>query len=200
MILNNLLWWIICGTNRIDTDFKMKFTLVKNFISATKSKEEIHEQAERLLHDYGNNILRLAYSYLHNMSDAEDVLQETLIQFLKKEPMFENENHEKAWMLRVASNISKNKIQYNKIRKVDELNETLIAEERQDLSFVWEAVKILPEKYKEVIHLFYYEGYQTAEIANILGKNEATIRSNLSRGRLMLKQVLKEEFEVEERI
>lgn len=200
MILNNLLWWIICGTNRIDTDFKMKFTLVKNFISATKSKEEIHEQAERLLHDYGNNILRLAYSYLHNMSDAEDVLQETLIQFLKKEPTFENENHEKAWMLRVASNISKNKIQYNKIRKVDELNETLIAEERQDLSFVWEAVKILPEKYKEVIHLFYYEGYQTAEIAKILGKNEATIRSNLSRGRLMLKQVLKEEFEVEERI
>lgn len=178
----------------------MKFTLVKNFISATKSKEEIHEQAERLLHDYGNNILRLAYSYLHNMSDAEDVLQETLIQFLKKEPTFENENHEKAWMLRVASNISKNKIQYNKIRKVDELNETLIAEERQDLSFVWEAVKILPEKYKEVIHLFYYEGYQTAEIAKILGKNEATIRSNLSRGRLMLKQVLKEEFEVEERI
>ncbi|MBE5974135.1 MAG: RNA polymerase sigma factor [Paenibacillaceae bacterium] len=145
--------------------------------------------------EYGNSVLRLAYSYLHNMSDAEDVLQDTLIQFLKTQPHFESGEHEKAWILRVASNISKNRITYNKIRKTDELTETLAAEETQDLTFVWEAVKQLPPKYSEVIHLFYHEGYSTAEIASILSKNEATVRSLLMRARMKLKDVLKEVYD-----
>ena len=120
-----------------------------------------------------------------------------MIQFLKTAPVFENKNHEKAWLLRVAANISKNKIKYNNLRKTDELNDTLIAEQREDLSFVWDAVKELPEKYREVIHLFYYEGYSAVQIAKILGKNEVTIRSHLHRGRTMLKQVLKEAYDFE---
>lgn len=161
------------------------------------SREAVNLQAEHILNYYGNCILRLAYSYLHNTSDAEEVLQDTLIQFLKTGPVFENGNHEKAWLLRVAANISKNKIEYNTLRKTDELNDTLVAEQREDLSFVWEAVKRLPEKYREVIHLFYYEGYTAVQIAKILGKNEATIRSHLHRGRTMLKQVLKEAYDFE---
>ncbi len=152
-------------------------------------------QACRLMKEYGNSVLRLAYSYLHNMSDAEDVLQDTLIQFLKTQPHFESGEHEKAWILRVALNISKNRITYNKIRKTDELTETLAAEETQDLTFVWEAVKQLPPKYSEVIHLFYHEGYSTAEIASILSKNEATVRSLLMRARMKLKDVLKEVYD-----
>ena len=107
----------------------------------------INEQAEKLLDEYGNSILRLAYSYLHNIKDAEDILQDTMIQFLKASPKFENKEHEKAWLLRVAANLSKNKIDYNRIRNTDELEETLVAEEREDLSFVWEAVKQLPDNY-----------------------------------------------------
>lgn len=155
----------------------------------------IGDQACRLMKEYGNSVLRLAYSYLHNMSDAEDVLQDTLIQFLKTQPHFESGEHEKAWILRVASNISKNRITYNKIRKTDELTETLAAEETEDLTFVWEAVKQLPPKYSEVIHLFYHEGYSTAEIASILSKNEATVRSLLMRARMKLKDVLKEVYD-----
>ena len=68
-------------------------------------------------------------------------------------------------------------------------------EEREDLSFVWDAVKDLPVKYREVIHLFYYEGYSTAQIAQVLEKNETTVRSLLSRGRKQLKQVLKEAYD-----
>ena len=111
--------------------------------------------------------------------------------------MIENEAYEKAWLFRVASNLSKNRISYNKIRSTDELNESLIAEEREDLSFVWEAVKELPVKYKEVIHLFYYEELSTAEIANILQKKESTVRSHLMRGREKLKSILKEAYDFE---
>jgi RNA polymerase sigma-70 factor (ECF subfamily) len=162
------------------------------------SKARMNRQAERLLKEYGNSILRLAYSYLHNMSDAEDVLQDTLIQYIKTTPQFETAAHEKAWLMRVAINISKNRIKYNKVRKADELQDNLAAGEQEDLLFVWEAVKNLPADYSEVIHLFYHEGYSTAQIAELLSKNESTVRSLLKRARAKLKAVLKEVYDFEE--
>ena len=164
-------------------------------ISGSLSKERIAENAERMLDRYGDSILRLSYSYLHNMADAEDVVQETLIKYMKTAPVFENEAHEKAWLLRVAANISKNKIDYNKVRQADELDERLAADEREDLSFVWEAVRSLPDNMRDVIHLFYHEGYSTKEIASILDRKESTVRSDLKRGRDKLKLVLKEVYD-----
>ncbi len=159
--------------------------------------DELETGVEQLLTKHGNSILRLAYSYLHNMSDAEDILQDTLLQYLKAKPVFENEAHAKSWALRVASNLSKNRIDYNRLRQTDELSEELIADEATDLSFVWDAVKQLPEKYRAVIHLFYHEQYSTKEIAEILNQNESTIRSHLKRGRDQLKEILKEEYDFE---
>ena len=155
------------------------------------------ERAGQIIDIYGDKVLRLAYSYVHNMSDAEDILQDTLIQYMKAAPSFENDEHEKAWILRVAANISKNKIKYNNYRETDELMEELVAEDEEDLSFVWDAVKQLPEKYREVIHLFYEEGYSTAEIAKVLDRKESTIRSDLLRGREKLKTILKEAYDFE---
>lgn len=162
---------------------------------AAAGRDAVNRQAERMLTDYGNSILRLAYSYLHNLSDAEEVLQDTLIQFLKTAPALEGPRHEKAWLLRVAANLSKNRLDYNRIRAADELNEELVAEEREDLSFVWEAVKALPVHQREAVHLFYHEGYTTAEIGRLLGRREATVRSDLRRGREKLKEVLKEAYD-----
>lgn len=156
---------------------------------------EVGETAAHLLDAYGNSILRLAYSYLHSMEDAEEVVQDTLLQYMQTAPAFTDPTHEKAWCLRVAGNLAKNRIKYNRVRDTDELNEELMAEDREDLSFVWEAVKALPVKYREVVHLFYHEGYSTTEIAGILQMNEATVRSNLSRGRAKLKEVLKEAYD-----
>lgn len=163
-------------------------------------REEINARAERLLERHGNSVLRLAYSYLHNMGDAEEILQESLIRFLKAAPSLENERHEKAWLLRVAGNLSKNRIAYNRLRRADQLEETLAAEQREDLSFVWEAVKRLPSSDREVIHLFYYEGFSTAEIAGILGQKESTVRSRLMRGREKLRRVLKEAYDFGESV
>lgn len=157
----------------------------------------IEQQIEQVLDTYGNSILRLAYSYLHNMNDAEDILQDTLMQYLKIKPSFHTSAHQKSWLLTVASNLSKNRIKYNAIRSTDELDESLTAESREDLSFVWEAVKSLPCNYQAAIHLFYYEGYSTAEISHILNRKESTIRSDLRRGRELLKKTLKEGYDFE---
>ena len=157
----------------------------------------ISQQAAQILDTYGDTILRYAYSYLHNRSDTEEVLQDPLIQFLKTRPVFESDEHEKAWLLRVAGNLCKNRLKYNSLRQTDELREELIAEQREDLSFIWDAVQALPVQYREVIHLFYREGYSTREISQILGRKEATIRSDLSRGRGKLKELLKEAYDFE---
>ena len=200
---------IICRIPQMDAWQRLKslfFAITADFsgtptsrtTETAVSRDVINRRAEEILDTYGNSILRYAYSYLHNMEDAEEVLQDTLIQFLKTAPDFENRQHEKAWLMRVAGNLSKNRIDYNAVRQTDVLNEELVSEDREDLSFVWEAVKSLPVKYREVVHLFYYEGYSTRQIAQILRKNEATVRSDLHRGRAKLKEVLKEEYDYEE--
>ena len=159
--------------------------------------EEINATAVRILNLYENDILRMAYSYLHNMEDAEDIVQDTVICYWQKAPQNMDMAKEKAWLLTVASNLSKNKIRYKKLRKTDELLDTLAQEEREDLSFVWEAVKTLPVKYREAVHLFYYEGYLTRDIAQILHRNESSVRSDLRRGREQLKKILKEAYDFE---
>jgi len=140
-------------------------------------------RSENALKLYGNSIVRIGYSYFKNMSDAEDILQDTLIQYLRKAPVFENEDHEKAWLLRVAINTCKNQLKYNKRRMSMELDEGLIAEENNELLFVWDAVNDLSVKYREVVHLFYHEGYSTAQIGALLDKKEPTVRSLLHRAR-----------------
>ena len=163
----------------------------------TAAEDKTNQIAADALDRYGNAILRCAYSYLHNMADAEEILQDTLLKLLTAAPRFESGEHEKAWLLRVAANLSKNRIEYNALRVSDELDESLAEEGREDLSFVWDAVKDLPVQFREVIHLHYYEGYSTEEIAKILGRNPATVRSDLRRGREKLKTVLKEAYDFE---
>lgn len=174
------------------------FAAVGRFFSGEgtePSAEERNRQAEQLLDRYGQSVLRLSYAYLHNMSDAEEILQDTLVQFLKTSPVFDSPDHEKAW-LRVASNLCKNRLIYDRRRRADPLSETLAQEDRPDLSFVWEAVKALPVHQREVVHLFYHEGFATAEIARIVGRKESTVRSDLRRARLRLKEILKEGYDL----
>ena len=82
------------------------------------SKEEIEAAAEEVLTTMGDAILRLAFSYLHNREDAEDILQETMIKLVTQMPVFENEKHRKAWLMTVAANLAKNRIEYNKVREL----------------------------------------------------------------------------------
>jgi len=166
--------------------------------ASRKSDEQIEREAEEILDLHGNSILRLALSYLHNKEDAEDILQETMIKFVTVRPNFESEAHRKAWLMRVSSNLAKNRIDYNKVRDTMELNEEIAGEVQEDLNkgdeykAIWDAVRSLPVHQREAIHLFYQEGYQTSEIAQLTGRREATVRSDLKRARDRLRELLKE--------
>lgn len=144
---------------------------------------------------YGDTILRLCFSYLHNRGDAEDVLQDTLIKLMERAPDFESPEHQKAWLMRVAINLCKNKLKYNSRRNFEPLTASIPDEAREELSFLWEAVGELPTKYREVIHLFYQEDMPVAQIARLLQKRESTVRSLLLRGRKLLKETLAEVYD-----
>ncbi|WP_418370850.1 sigma factor-like helix-turn-helix DNA-binding protein [Agathobaculum sp.] len=118
---------------------------------------------------------------------------------MRTSPELESPAHEKAWLLRVAINLSKNKLNSAWFKRTDTLEESYpCADLDSNLAFVWDAVRALPSKYREPIHLFYHEGYSTAEIARILGQKESTVRSLLHRGRSMLKETLKEAYDFDE--
>ena len=152
------------------------------------------QNGARVLEAYGDAILRLAYSYLHSRTDAEDVLQDTLVQYLTRRPEFEGPAHEKAWLLRVAINLCKNQLSAPWKQRWEELDENQPCFDQEETG-VLEAVKGLPVKYREVIHLYYVEGYSTAEIAGLLGRSEGAVRVQLSRGRERLRRVLKEAYD-----
>ena len=144
---------------------------------------------ERLLTQYENTVYRTALAILGNVQDAEDAAQDTFLTWLEKAPDFPDESHEKAWLLRVAVNRSRTGLRYSRRHSAVPLWEELPTagpEERQAL----EEVFSLTPKERVAVHLYYYEGYRTAEIAAITGEAEGTIRSRLSRARNALRIAL----------
>jgi RNA polymerase sigma-70 factor (ECF subfamily) len=158
------------------------------------------EYIEYAVGKYSDMLLRLCYVYTKNTADAEDLVSEVFISLLKRTEPFENDEHEKAWLIRLAVNRGKNFVKSGWVRYFAPIEERqLEAEGVADTDSierlenpVLDAVLALPEKYKAPVHLFYWGGYSIAEIAEILGKKQATIGTLLSRGRALLKNVLEE--------
>ena len=147
-------------------------------------------ELENALKQYGTGLLHLAYSYLHDRAEAEDVLQDTLVQYMRAAPTFEDERRRKAWLYKVAANLCKNRLSAS-WNRVSALPEDFPGQGIPEESIVLlQAVSALPEKYREVVHLFYYEDATTAEIAEITGRREATVRSLLFRARKYLRREL----------
>ena len=135
---------------------------------------------------YGGAVFRLAMVYLGRRADAEDVTQEAFLRLLYRSPAFAGEDHQKRWLLQVTANLCRDQLRGFWRKRVIELEDTLPAappEEREAL----DAVLSLPEQYKLPIHLYYYEGYSVAEIAEILKLGQSAVKMRLKRGREQLK-------------
>lgn len=154
------------------------------------SESEIKE----LLEKYSSLIFRISYCILCNRQDAEDAVQETFLKYLTKAPEFNDEEHRKAWLIRVSANISKNMLMF-RIRR-----ETINLEDIENIGIAqndfetFELIMSLPAKYKIVMTLYYVEGYKSKEIAEIIDVNEDAVRKRLQKGR----ELLKKEFEKEQ--
>ena len=149
------------------------------------------EDIKSAVEKYSPGMLRAAFSVLRNTCDAEDAVQESFLKLLRKRPNFHSEEHVKAWLLRVTVNTAKDMLRSSE-RKNSELPED-VPYSYSETTPILNEVLSLPEKYRTVIHLYYFEGYSVREIASILQKPPATVRTLLSRGRNLLKTSLEGE-------
>lgn len=153
-----------------------------------------NKDIENIVRKYANLVYRVAFTILKNESDTEDIFQEVFMKICSNNIKFMNEDHEKAWIIRVTKNQCLDFLKRSSNKNKNELDENIQAKTSENFSYVTEEVMKLPEKYRAIIYLFYYEGYKISEIASILEINESTIKWQLVRARDLLKERLKEEF------
>ncbi|MBQ7902376.1 MAG: sigma-70 family RNA polymerase sigma factor [Oscillospiraceae bacterium] len=147
---------------------------------------------EAMVKKYADMVYRLALVRTGNSWDADEVFQEVFLRYFRKKPVFTDENHRKAWLLKVTVNCSK-KLQLSLWQKrFVRLDESIPFTEKEDIN-LFTYICRLPQKYRDVIHLFYYEDMSCDEIAQLLGRKPSTVRTQLTRARAMLKEILQEE-------
>ncbi len=149
------------------------------------------EYIEKIVLTHSKRLLSASYAILKSVPSAEDAVQEAFIKLITKQPSFNDDEHEKAWLLRVTVNISLNMLKKSAV--YGEVVESDVIYTDDSDSLLLESVLSLPVQYRTVIHLYYYEGYSIKEIASILRIPSATVGTRLARGRKMLKTKLEEE-------
>lgn len=152
------------------------------------------DRIEAMMHTYGNMLFRLCLITLGNASDAEDVVQETLIKYLQKAPEFKDAEHEKAWLITVATNKCKDVLRFKNrhpVVEVDEINE--FTKDTSD-SGILDALMTLPDKFRTVLVLYYVEEYSTEDIARMIGKTASAVKMRLQKGRRLLREIYRKEY------
>lgn len=150
-------------------------------------------RAEELVNNHADTILRIGYTWLGDLDDAKDVCQEVLIRLLEDGRSFPDCGQERAWVVRVAINVCKNWKKSAWFRRRAPLEEGLhlsVELSEPEEGSLLEEVNRLPAKYREVLYLRYYEEYQVAEIAALLGQSPALVSTHLARAKAKLRQRL----------
>ena len=143
---------------------------------------------EQVLQKYAPMVFKIAYARLGNKYDADDIMQEVFLRYIKAKTDFQSEEHIRNWLIRAAVNCSKSLLSSSWHQKTAPMDEALATTDETDE--VTGALMSLSEVYRTVIHLHYYEGFSVAEIASLLGRSEGTVKSQLFRGRDALRKQL----------
>lgn len=156
-----------------------------------RGEEKISQSIEETYKKYAKMIYQISFSYLKNTADTEDIVSDVFVKLIRSGVNFQSEEHKKAWLLRTAINLCKDNLKHWR-RKNTDIDDyvNLQSENLFRINDTLKAVMELPDRYKAVIYLYYYEGYETAEIARILNKPQSTVRVHLHKARKLLKEVL----------
>lgn len=140
--------------------------------------------------EHCQTVYRVAFTYMKNSYDAEDAVQETFARLIRSGERFRSREKEKAWLIVTVSNVCKDMLRrhYRSDRALEDYQ--YLAAPPHEIDETMEAILRLPEKYKTVVYLFYYEGYTAREIARMLGEKPNTVSSRIGRARLLLKTML----------
>jgi RNA polymerase sigma-70 factor (ECF subfamily) len=151
---------------------------------------------ERAIDEYSDMVYRIALTRTRTVENAEDIFQEVFLKYGEKNPNFKDKEHEKAWLIRVTINLTKNFCNSSWNKRVVTLDENLVFENQEETD-IFSVVCNLPQNYRTVIYLMYYEGYKVREIAKIMKKQEGTIKTWAFRARKILEENLKGDWDNE---
>ena len=152
------------------------------------------DRIETIMNTHGNMLFRLCLITLGNASDAEDVVQETMIKYLQKAPVFENAEHEKAWLITVATNKCKDILRFRSRHPVVDIDEIKEFTGETSDSGILDALMTLPDKFRTVLLLYYVEGYRIEDIAKLIGKTTSAVKMRLHKGRSLLRETYRREY------
>ncbi|SHN56235.1 RNA polymerase sigma factor [Desulfitobacterium chlororespirans] len=147
---------------------------------------------EKIIKQYSELVYRLAFARMGTRHDADEIFQEVFLRFIRKKPVFHEEEHRKAWFIRVTINCSKSFWRSSWFKNVQPIDDDIAFETKEAMDLYYELQK-LPPKYRGVIYLFYYEDMSIEEIGKALNRKNSTVRTQLTRARAALKAVIKED-------
>ena len=158
--------------------------------SLLRTDKEIAEIYKR----HSKTVYRVCFAYMKNPADTEDAVQDTFFQLIKSGPAFESEEHEKAWLIRTATNICKNVLRHwwRRHENIEDFY-NLPSSENIETDDIFQVVMELPEKYKTVVYLYYYEGYSYKEISTILKIPISTVKMRIHYAKKKLKLLIEED-------
>lgn len=156
-------------------------------------KKKIPPDAGRAVEEYGNSLYRLCSVMTGNREDAQDAVQDCFLRYITKAPDFSDYEHEKAWLIRVASNICHDILRSRRRTSFVSLDEIRNLGTSEDNAQILGLLISLEEKYRIVMHLHYVEGYKTDELSALLGISSAAVKKRLQRGREALREIYEKE-------
>ena len=163
-----------------------------NWLKGGEAMALTQQQRTREVERWGDMVYRLALARTASVPDAEDVFQEVFLRYFRHEERFQSDEHRKAWLIRCTVNRAKSLAVSPWKQRTVPLETAAEVGVEDDYREVYAAVLSLPGKYRAVIHLHYFEGLSVAEMAEMLHTAEGTVKSQLSRGRALLREMLKE--------
>lgn len=148
---------------------------------------------EKVIETYSDMLFRLCLVMLGNYSDAEDAVQETFIKYIRKSHDFDSHEKERSWLFTVAANTCRDMLRYRKRHPADNIDSVDLSVYMTSDSGILDALMTLPDKFKEVLVLYYVEDCNVKDIANIIGKSESAVKMRLQKGRRLLKEAYRKE-------
>ena len=147
----------------------------------------------RIVETYSDMLMRIALNRVNSIAEAEDVVQSTFERLMRRQPHFENREHEKAWLIKTAIRICIDEARKNARHASVPLNEEIAAAYSEESFELLDTIRQLPEKDRDAVYLYYYEEYTVKDVAKLLGEREGTTRSRLSRARKKLRAIMEGE-------
>lgn len=156
-------------------------------------KAERDREVVRIVETYSDMLMRIALNRVSGVAAAEDVVQSTFLRLMRRQPHFDSREHEKAWLIKTAIRICIDEARRASNRANVPLNEEITAAYSEESYELLDAIRMLPEKDRDAVYLYYYEEYPVREVAKLIGEREGTTRSRLSRARQKLKKLMEGE-------